>query len=185
MTLPLFLGHLSGGVPPGNAAEGQAFANIPSALVQIAVDRAQFSSAIQPGDRGTVRAHDLSLFIASRATLGVEHRGRQLDRVKRFVDDRRQHQGSAKIRVVLRLAVAVPSADGVRHVGRVEAEDRGEIRNAVGGLDPAFSQLGAIVLAPIVALDDLRPTMARVLVVERAGLEQSVVENQKHRARGG
>src|SRR6202040_2214104 len=83
-----------------NAAEREAFAGISGALVEIAIDRAQFAGTVEPGDGRAVGAHDLALLVASRAALGVEHRGRELDRVKRLVGDRRHHQGAAEIRVV-------------------------------------------------------------------------------------
>ena len=63
--------------------------------------------------------------------------------------------------------------------------DRGQRRDAVGGLDPALRQFGAVVLAPFIALDDLRPAVARMLVVQRTGREQRVIEDQEHRARRG
>src|ERR1700739_1830351 len=90
------------------------------------------------------------------------------------------HQGTPEIRVVPGIAVPVPLADSLYQRGGIEAQERRESRKAVGGLDPAFGQFGAVVLAPVVALDDLSPTIARVLVREWGCGKESVVQNQKH-----
>ena len=100
LTRPLLPGCLGRRVPPGDPAEGQAFADIAGALIEVAVDRAQFSGAVEPRDRRAVGAHDLALLVASRAALRVEHRRRELDRIERLSRDRRQHQPAAEFRVV-------------------------------------------------------------------------------------
>jgi N-acetylglucosamine kinase len=48
---------------------------------------------------------------------------------------------------------------------------------------PAVCQLGAVVLTPIVTLDNLCPTVTRVFVVKGPGSEERVIEDQKHRTR--
>src|SRR6516225_1264601 len=95
------------------------------------------------------------------------------------------HQGTPEIKVAPGIAMPVPLADSLYQCGGIEAQERGESRKAAGGLDPAFGQFGAVVLAPVVALDDLSPTMARVLVIEWACGKESVVQNQKHWTRSG
>src|SRR5271165_5495234 len=92
--------RFGGGVAAGDAAEGEAFADIAGALIQVTVDRPEFAGAVEPRDWGAVGPHDLGSFIAARAALGVEHRGGQLDRVERPIGDRFHHQGSAKLRIV-------------------------------------------------------------------------------------
>src|SRR5665213_2092255 len=94
-------------------------------------------------------------------------------------------QGAAELRVVPGVAGAVPAGGALFQRGGIEPHSRGESRQAVGGLDPALCELDAVVLAPGVALDDLRPAVARMLVVERPRRKQRMIANQIHRAGGG
>jgi hypothetical protein len=73
------LGLLRRGVASRDAAERRAF---PGALVRVAVDRSQLTRAIEPRRRAAVRPHDLAPSIASGPPLGVEHRGRELNRIE-------------------------------------------------------------------------------------------------------
>src|ERR1700756_3681490 len=83
---PSIPGGLGGCVAPRNATERQAFPDISGALVEIAVDRTQFSGAVQPWDWRAIGTHDLPPFIASRTALRIEHRGRELYRIERLFD---------------------------------------------------------------------------------------------------
>src|SRR4029077_2100656 len=118
--------------------------------------------AVETRDRRAVGAHDLAPLVAARAALSGQHRGRQLDRVERPGGDWLQDQGAAELGIVPGVARAVPPADGAGERGGIDTDRCGEGGEAIGLLDPAFRQFGAIVLAPLVALDDLGPAMARV-----------------------
>src|SRR3954469_12874897 len=92
MDIGVALSHprlLRRGISSRDPAERQALTDIAGALIQIAVDRAEFTRTVEPRNRRTVRPHDLRLLIAPRAALRVEHRWRQFHGVERPVGNRR------------------------------------------------------------------------------------------------
>src|SRR5450759_1009034 len=61
-------------IAAADAAERKAFSDIAGALIQVAVDRAEFTRAVEPRDGRAVRADDLAPLVAPRPALRVDHR---------------------------------------------------------------------------------------------------------------
>src|SRR5205823_6338266 len=101
-----------GGMAPRDAAESQAFPDVPGALIQVAVDRPQLTCTVEPRDRAAVRSHDLALGIASGAPLRVEHRWRELNRIEGSLLDGGEHLGPAKVGIRSGVAMRIPAGDG-------------------------------------------------------------------------
>src|SRR5882724_8957247 len=175
-------GLLRRGVAPRDAAESQAFTDVPDALVHVAVDRAKLTRTVEPRYRAAIRPYDLTSGIASGAALRVEHRGRELKRVDGARLDGAEHLGPTEVGVPSRLAVCIPSGDGLLQHRGGQSQGLRQGCDRLGMLDPALRQLGSIVIAPVIALDDWIPPGARLFLAERTRGEHRVIEDHEHRA---
>src|SRR5262245_54973076 len=140
-------GLLRRGVTPCDAAESQAFPDVPGTLVHVAVDRAKFTRTVEPRYRAAIRPYDLAPGITSGPPLCVEHGGRQLKRIEGAGLDGGEHLGPTEVGVPSRLAVCIPSGDGLLQHRGGQSQGLRQGCDRFGLLDPALRQLGSIVIA--------------------------------------
>ena len=77
----------------GDAAEGQAFADVACPLIEVAPHGTEFACGVQACDGFAGDVEDFALCIADWAAIGVEHGGRALDSVERGFGDFGQRVG--------------------------------------------------------------------------------------------
>src|SRR5262245_52841344 len=150
-------GLLRDGVAPRDAAKSQAFPDVPGALIHVAIDRSKLTRTVEPRYRAAVRPYDLAPSIASGSPLCVEHGGRKLKRVEGARLDGAEHLGPTEVGVPSRLAVCIPSGDGLLQHRGGQSQGLRQGYDRLGLLDPTLRQLGSIVIAPVIALDDWIP----------------------------